>query len=503
VSVADDFFDDEEVAPRAHKPSNNGSTTPPPASEEDYGIVQAPPAPVDDEDVGGPEKSNGKGKGDGADKAPPTIPLLVSDFIAFSPDHTYIHRATGETWTSTAVNARVMPVETGGGQKMLTANTWLDRNDAVEQRVWAPGLPQIIENRLVAEGGFFAKPGARVFNVYKPPQIIVSASSDVRFWRDRLYALWPEQAVHIECWLAHRAQRPGEKINHALVLGGKPGIGKDAVLDPLKRAVGPWNFAEISPQAVLGTFNEFARSVVLRISEGKDLGDTDRFVFYEATKTLIAAPPDTLRINPKYVSPYYVLNVTGIIITTNHKVGGLFLPPDDRRHFVAWSTVEPSDFSSDAWTKYWTKLNAGGAEAVVDHLKALDLAHFNPKAPPPHTQAFWEMVNAMRTEEESEMADIIEDLGNPKALIITDIIARANALGAFAFVTFLQERKNARLIFLRLEQCGYRRLANPDEHAGRWRVGSQRTGVYVRQNITDREGFEAVKDLDGLSEDNV
>jgi len=32
-------------------------------------------------------------------------PLPVSDFIAFSPDHTYIYRATGESWTSTAVNA--------------------------------------------------------------------------------------------------------------------------------------------------------------------------------------------------------------------------------------------------------------------------------------------------------------------------------------------------------------------------------------------------------------
>ena len=96
-------------------------------------------------------------------------PLPVSDFIAFSPDHTYIHRPTGDEWTSTAVNARVMPIEIGGGKKALAANVWLDRNDAVEQRVWAPGEPQIIENRLVAEGGFFAKQGARVFNLYKPP----------------------------------------------------------------------------------------------------------------------------------------------------------------------------------------------------------------------------------------------------------------------------------------------------------------------------------------------
>jgi hypothetical protein len=371
----------------------------------------------------------------------------------------------------------------------------------VEQRAWAPGEPEIIENRLIAEGGFFAKKGARVFNLYKPPEIVVATGGDVKFWRDHLHALWPEQADHIERWHAHRAQRPAEKINHALVLGGKQGIGKDATLDPLKRAVGPWNFAEISPQAVLGNFNEFGRSVVLRISEGKDLGDIDRFAFYEATKTLIAAPPDTLRVNPKYVRPYYVLNVTGVIITTNHKVGGLFLPADDRRHLVAWSTRERTDFDDAYWTKYWGKLDAGGAEAVAEYLRQLDLTDFNPKAPPPQTQAFWEMVNAMRSEDESEMADIIESLGMPKALMISDLVGRAQTTGRHVLAQFLQDHRNARTVAIRLEECGYRRLANPNESRGRWRVGGRRTSVYVFHQLTDREGFAAVRALDRFDDD--
>jgi hypothetical protein len=163
-------------------------------------------------------------------------PLPISDFVAHSPDHTYIYRPIGDSWTSTAVTARVMPIEVGG--KKLNPSVWLDRNDAVEQRVWAPGEPQIIEDRLVAEGGFFTKAGARVFNTYKPPQIITSISRDIRFWRDHLHALWPDEADHITRWFAHRVQRPGEKINHALVPGGDQGIGKDAVIAPLKHAVG-------------------------------------------------------------------------------------------------------------------------------------------------------------------------------------------------------------------------------------------------------------------------
>ena len=53
---------------------------------------------------------------------------------------------------------------------------------------------------------------------------------------------------HIILWFAHRVQRPQEKLNHALVLGGEPGIGKDTMIEPVKRAVGPWNVVEVSPQ---------------------------------------------------------------------------------------------------------------------------------------------------------------------------------------------------------------------------------------------------------------
>jgi hypothetical protein len=426
-------------------------------------------------------------------------PLPISDFIAFSPDHTYIHRATGETWTQTAVNARVLPIDEGDA-KPLAASIWLDRNDAVEQRVWAPGELPIIESRMAAEGGFFAKNDARVFNLYKPPEIIRATNSDFKLWRDHLHALWPGEADHIERWFAHRAQQPGEKINHALLLGGDQGIGKDAVITPLKRAVGDWNFAEISPQAVLGNFNEFVRAVVLRISEAKDLGEIDRFAFYEATKTLMAAPPDTLRVNPKYIKPYYVLNVVGVIMTTNHKVSGLFLPAEDRRHFVAWSNVEPTEFDAAYWAKYWGWIDAGGANAVAAHLRGLDLASFNPKAPPPRTQAFWEIVNAMRSEEESEMADIIESLGYPRALTVSDVVGRARSLGRHGFVGFLEDRKNARLVGIRLEQSGYRRFGNPDEKTGRWRVDGQRTGVYVPKELTDREAFHSIKEMNGFSD---
>jgi len=99
-------------------------------------------------------------------------------------------------------------------------------------------------------------------------------------------------------------QRPQEKINHALLLGGVPNIGKDTILEPVKHAIGPWNFQDVSPKQVLGRFNGFLKAVILRISEARDLGDFDRFQFYEHMKTYTAAPPDVLRIDEKNLREY-------------------------------------------------------------------------------------------------------------------------------------------------------------------------------------------------------
>jgi hypothetical protein len=54
--------------------------------------------------------------------------------------------------------------------------------------------------------------------------------------------------------------RPGEKVDHALVLGGSQVIGKDAQLEPVKYAVGLWNFTEASPKHQFGRFDASSRA---------------------------------------------------------------------------------------------------------------------------------------------------------------------------------------------------------------------------------------------------
>ena len=155
--------------------------------------------------------------------------------------------------------------------------------------------------------------------------------------------------------------------------------GKDTLLEPVKHAVGPWNFSEVSPQQMLGRFNGFLKSTILRANEARDLGDVDRFAFYDHLKAYTAAPPDVLRVDEKNMREYSVFNVVGLIITSNHKTDGIFLPADDRRHFVAWSDLTKDDFTTDYWNGLWAWYGRGGMGHVATYLRELDIADFDPK----------------------------------------------------------------------------------------------------------------------------
>ena len=70
----------------------------------------------------------------------------------------------------------------------------------------------------------------------------------------------------------------------------------------------PGIFRRCRPQQVLGRFNGFLKAVILRISEARDLGEFDRFKFYDHMKSYTASPPDTLRIDEKNLREYAILN---------------------------------------------------------------------------------------------------------------------------------------------------------------------------------------------------
>jgi hypothetical protein len=419
--------------------------------------------------------------------------LCIDDFHAFMPTHTYIYAPSREMWAAPSVNVR-LPEVTGPDGKSMPPSKWLDLNAHVEQMTWAPGLPMLIKDRLISEGGWIDRPGDTVFNNYRPPIIKPGNPESAGPWLDHTRRLFGESAEHIIKWFAQRVQHPEVKINHAIVLGGLQGIGKDTTLEPIKYAVGPWNFMEVSPAHLIGRFNGFVKSVILRINEARDLGDIDRFGFYDHLKAYTAAPPDVLRVDEKNLREYSVLNCTGVVITTNHKTDGIYLPPDDRRHFVAWSDATKDDFDAAYWQKLWTWFRNGGIEHVAAYLRTLDLSDFDPKNPPPKTSAFWEIVDASRAPEDAELADVIEMLGSPRALTIEQIARRAEG----PFAEWLRDRKNARRIPYRLESCGYVAVRNDAAKDGLWKIDGRRQVIYAKAELSLRDRIRAAQRTVGI-----
>jgi hypothetical protein len=405
----------------------------------------------------------------------PTVAL--NDFYAYLPAQKYIYTPTGALWTAGGVNGNVQWPNVSG--KPMKPTAYLDQFRGVQQLTWAPGEPQLITDSLIADGGWIEHDGARVFNQYRAPTVSAGDPAGAGFWRAYLRRIYPNHAEHIELWCAQRIQHPGEKPNHALLLIGPQGIGKDTLLEPIKTGIGSWNWQEISPKQMLGQFNGWGKAVVVRVSEACDLGNVDRFGFYEHSKTLIAGPPDVIRINEKYVGEYYIPNVCGIVITSNHETGGIFLPGDDRRHYVASSDAHKEDFDSDYFNRIYNRYAAGGLWDVVAFLRSVDLSNFDPKAPPPKTDAWLRIVHANTATETAEIAELLEAMGNPVIVTLEALTDAASARKRFELVDFLRGIKTRRQVQHRLEEAGYNAVPNRERRDRRWLINGRRQMVYA------------------------
>jgi hypothetical protein len=428
----------------------------------------------------------------------------LGDFFAFLPLHQFYYAPTRQLWPTASINSifPAMAVLDSDGNlrrsdkgKVITisAAQWLDQNRPIEAMTWAPGEPLLIFDRLLVEAGWIPQPGVTTFNTYRAPIIQDGDPKRAGPWLRLVFRIFRETGKHIIRYLAFKVQFPAEKINHGLLLGGAPGIGKDTILAPVRQAVGEWNFQEATPKEMLGSFQPFNKAVILRISETRDLGELTQFAFYEHMKTYLASPPETKETNEKYLRTYYLPNVMGVIFTTNNKENGMYLPPDDRRHFVAWSERVSADFAPGCWQDFWDWYDDGGFGHVGALLRRLSLAKFQAKADAPKTAAFWDIVSANVAPEESGLADVLDWMKRPAAVTVEQILTQPN-LPAELF-DWLREPKNRRTMSKHLRECGYPVEPNRDSKQGLWRINGKRQKIYVHKDLSAEDRAKAVRRL--------
>ncbi len=449
--------------------------------------------------MGDREKIKAQAKARTTDKKRPPPPANADqgDFHAYLPEHKYIYGPTGHLWPLATINSIL-------GK---SAGSTLDRKKPIHIMAWCPGKPAVLVDTIVLEGGTIAKKGSNTFNTFKPPPVLADGdATQATLWVEHVNKLFPETADHIIKWLAHRVRFLDVKINHSLIMGSdKQGIGKDAMLEPIVRILGDWNCKDVTAaQSMDEKFNPHLEALFCRISEANDLGDDDRFKFYERRKAWAVSPPNTITVTDKHVKAHPVVNVVAMVVSGNEK-SGFYLPPDDRRNHVNWSDCVPGDFEDGYFIALFDWYDAGGVGHVLVYLKSVDLSGFDPKAPPPKTAAFYEIVSNAQSTDASELDDLLDYLNQPfsdqRPIVVTipQLIAAAghrDAGGKFEdALDMLTDKRARKSLAHRLGRSGYTPVQNDGETEGRWRIGGKRVVIYGRKDVPMVDRLDAANEL--------
>jgi hypothetical protein len=432
---------------------------------------------------------------DGAEDFDASVPLAYNDFRCFLPKMRFWHLPSSTLWVKDTVSVLLPSIKTAGGKK-ISPIAWLAHNRPITAFTWAPGHPALIRNQVMHEGELAPSPGTVLFNTYLPPQPCHGDPKKAGPWIDHLRRLYgDETAKHILAWMAWRVQHPEVKINHCLVLGGAPGIGKDTALAPLMRAVGAYNVAEVSPTTITGKFNTHMRSVVMRISEVRNFGETGMnvFKFHEAMKTVLASPPLTHLINGKHMPEYHIPNIVGVVMTTNYQTSGLYLPSDDRRHYVCTTQLTASDLPADYFVGFWHWLRTGGIEHATAYLMTLDISGFDPKQTPPKTAGFWAMVQNSSPPEDVELQSAIvmlRDMHGAKFCAFT--LGMIREVAEPDLRAYLADKRHRPHLSDKIDRLGYPAFPNVTAEDRLWPMPVKR-GASFGSTLPSGKKFERVR----------
>lgn len=268
---------------------------------------------------------------------------------------------------------------------------WQGRS-TVARITYAPGKPQITDqNEYNMWRGWGAEPIRGSIAPWNKllDYIFKDMHSDHRKW--------------FEQWCAYPIQHPGVKLNTDVVMWSvAQGTGKTLLGYTLGRIYGT-NYTEISDEDLDEAFNDWAMHKQFVLGD-EITGSSGREKRQLGNKLKGMVTRQVLKIKQKYLATYSIPDCINYMFTSNHS-DVISLENTDRRHFVVEIKGEPM---AAAWYSGvydpWYK-SKKGIDALMWHMKHVDLAGFNPMAPAPMTEA----KQAMMADSMSEMAAWLHD----------------------------------------------------------------------------------------------
>lgn len=241
---------------------------------------------------------------------------------------------------------------------------------------------------------------------------IPATTASAKPWLDHVERMIPTdfEREHFLNVLAFKIQNPDRKINHAVLIGGHPGSGKDTMLAPFFWAIGgnsKTNCSLVRNEDLSSQWGYALECEVMEIAELRQSEAKDRRALENSLKPIIAAPPEYLTVHRKGMHPYSALNRVLVVAFTNERAA-ISIPSDDRRWFCLWSDAGrlPEADAQALWHWYRGNGNSGMA-AVAAYLRQRDVSTFNPGATPPMTEAKAIMIDQGRSTAESYLVELI------------------------------------------------------------------------------------------------
>jgi hypothetical protein len=241
------------------------------------------------------------------------------------------------------------------------------------------------------------------------PKVDKKMKKDISIWLDHCRGIVSsvDELEHLWDVMAFKLQNPKLKINHAVLHGGDEGCGKDTMWAPFLWSVcGPRlkNRGILDGNSISSKYGYQLESEVLLINELKEPNAADRRAMANSLKPLIAAPPDTLPVEKKFLHTYMVANRLFVLAFSNDPVP-ISLSSQDRRWFCVWSpnAIMDARKAKEIWDWY----NAGGFEAIAAWLYQRDVSMFNRAAAPVMTDFKMNMLEHGMSSAESFLVEMI------------------------------------------------------------------------------------------------
>lgn len=187
--------------------------------------------------------------------------------------------------------------------------------------------------------------------------------------------------THLIMWFAFLLQHTGQRLLTIPLLVGAQGIGKDALLLPIRELIGHHNTQSLSMAQIGGQFTQWQLADLVVLPEMKLSADGKA---YNQIKDYLASPEQWVQINEKFRRPYTTRVNFSMFGMTNHLDAIPGLEPDDRRFqiYISPASPAPKEFYDRVIP---AMMQPDALAGLLDYLLSVDLTGFGPFTPMPQS----------------------------------------------------------------------------------------------------------------------